>query len=67
MTNIYLLTNKSQLNNYVNIKANFQKMRIPLFMIYSNLSCGRRTNPKFVILTDFAERRIETILFSCFL
>ena len=34
---MYVLINKSQLNNNVNSEVNFQKMRIPLFMLYSKL------------------------------
>ena len=36
-----------ELNNDVNIKVNFQKMWIPLYIFYSKFSCARHTNPKF--------------------
>ena len=41
-----MLISKSQLNNIVNDKINFQKKQIPLFMFYSKFSGGRHTNPK---------------------
>ena len=56
---MYVLINKSQLNNGVNSKVNFQKMRILLFMFYSQVFCGRHMNPRLAILRDFSEVCIE--------
>ena len=56
---IYTRINKSQLNNDVNSKVSFQKMRIPLFTLYSKFLCGCHANPRLAILRDFAEVCIE--------
>ena len=39
--------------------VNFQKMWIPLFMLYSKFLFGRHTNPQRAMLQDFAEVRID--------
>ena len=65
--NTYLLINKSQLNNDINNKEKFQKMRIPLFMLYSKFFCGYHTNPRLATLRDFAEVWIEFRSFLQFL
>ena len=49
---MYVLINKSKLNNGVNSTVNFQKMQI---LFYSKSKFGRHTNPKLAILRDFAE------------
>ena len=63
---MYVLINKSQLNNDVNSKVIFQKMRIPLFMFYLKFSCGHHTNPKLSILWDFAAGFLSTYSFFSF-
>ena len=49
----YICAN-SQLNYDVNSKVNFQKTRIPLFMLYSKFLCGSQKNQQLQ-LPDFAE------------
>ena len=55
MSNMYVLVNRSQLDNDVNTKASFQKMRIPFYMIYLKFLCGRHIIQGLVVLPDFAE------------
>lgn len=46
-----LIISKSQLNNEVNSKVNFQKMHIPLLVLHQILSV-RHTNPRLAILHE---------------
>ena len=56
-----MLIDKYQLNNCINSEVNFQKMQIPVFMLYSKLLCKGHTIPKLEILQSFAEWSIELI------
>ena len=51
MWNKFVLISKFQLNNDVNSKVNFRKMRVPLLCFTQKFY----TNPKLTILRDFAE------------
>ena len=52
VANTYVLISKSQLNNDVNSKENFQKMWISSSMFYLKFFCGRHTNPGLGILPE---------------